>query len=283
MAKKASENSKLGVAEKANKPLAKNLSKLIGKDVAKMAEHLGCSPQAINQYKMGTSVPQLEKLVKIAQYYNVSTDYLLGLSDVATTDPKIKEICEYTGLSEEAVIQLHKKTEDEKKYPFFDSFLEYINIFITDGLLAIYKNLDCYINSVRSCGYLEKKYSEDVLTEKFVLSVNTTNNKVSKPQYSNEELEAREIYQSEVSNTQPTNIYFLQKAFIEFVEQYGKEVENTITVENYENYAAIKNNSLDRYCNDLGESVKHFTDYIKNDEKIRKIAQMKEKDGANNG
>ena len=137
MAKKASENSKLVVAEKANKPLAKNLSKLIGKDVAKMAEHLGCSPQAINQYKMGTSVPQLEKLVKIAQYYNVSTDYLLGLSDVKTTDPKIKEICEYTGLSEEAAAMLHRFSN---RFPAItNSVLENLNFWALIGRIEQYR------------------------------------------------------------------------------------------------------------------------------------------------
>lgn len=113
MAKKPNENSKLDVAKKLNTPLATNLRNLIGQDVAKLAKHLGCSPQAINQYKVGTSVPQLEKLVKIAEYYGVSTDFLLGKSKVRTTDPKIKEICEYTGLSEKAVEMLHRNGRPE--------------------------------------------------------------------------------------------------------------------------------------------------------------------------
>lgn len=107
-------NLNLNVSEKAEQPLAKNLSELIGKDVKNIAEHLGCSSQAINQYKQGTSVPQLNKLIKIAEYFNVTTDYLLGLSKVKTTDPKIKEICEYTGLSDEAVEFLHNHRDDNE-------------------------------------------------------------------------------------------------------------------------------------------------------------------------
>ena len=106
MAKKPNENSKRDVAEKANTPLARNLSDLIGRDVSKMAEYLTCSPQAIIQYKQGTAVPQVEKLIKIAEYFNVSTDYLLGLSNVKSTDTELKGVCEYTGLTEKAVAVL---------------------------------------------------------------------------------------------------------------------------------------------------------------------------------
>lgn len=112
MAKKANENSKRNVFEKANTPLARNLSNLIGRDVSKMTECLNCSPQAINQYKQGTAVPQVEKLIKIAEYFNVSTDYLLGLSDVKTTDTELKGVCEYTNLSETAVKLLHSGTKN---------------------------------------------------------------------------------------------------------------------------------------------------------------------------
>lgn len=108
-------NLNLNVSEKAEQPLAKNLSELIGKDVKNIAEHLGCSSQAINQYKQGTSVPQLNKLIKIAEYFNVTTDYLLGLSKVKTTDPKVKEICEYTGLSEEIINTLHYWKNDKQE------------------------------------------------------------------------------------------------------------------------------------------------------------------------
>lgn len=34
------------------------------------------------------------QLIKLAKYYNTSTDYLLGLSDVSTTDSELKAYCE---------------------------------------------------------------------------------------------------------------------------------------------------------------------------------------------
>lgn len=70
---------------------------------------LNVSRQAIGQYCNGTALPPADKIVILAQYFNVSADYLLGLSDAKTTDTDLKMIVDYTGLSEEAVICLHEK------------------------------------------------------------------------------------------------------------------------------------------------------------------------------
>lgn len=45
--------------------------------------------------------------VKLADYFNVSTDYILGVTDVATTDKDLKFVCDYTGLKEVAINSLH--------------------------------------------------------------------------------------------------------------------------------------------------------------------------------
>lgn len=76
---------------------------------ADLAEYLGVSAVAIGQYYNGDALPSMDNLIKIAKYFNVSTDYLLGLTDVKTTDTDLKMIVDYTGLSEEAVICLHEK------------------------------------------------------------------------------------------------------------------------------------------------------------------------------
>lgn len=224
----------------------------------------------------------------VASIFDCDIGYLIG--EYQEKKLEVHQICEYTGLSEEVVAELHKKTEFKKEYPNYDSFLEYLNAFTIYGLPTIYEEFDNYIDSVRSCGYLEKKYTQSVLREHITLCVDTTNNQIKKPGYSDEELEARNIYQNELSNTQPNNLFFLQKSFANFVEQYGKKIKDTITVKDYEEYISIKNNSVDKLCSNIEDAKNNFVNFIHNNETIKYIVKAKEivdkinaKDGANNG
>ena len=71
-----------------------------------LAKHLEVKRQIISYYENSTRVPNIEHLMLIACHYNTTTDYLLCLSDVPTTDKDLKFVCEYTGLSEKAVEEL---------------------------------------------------------------------------------------------------------------------------------------------------------------------------------
>lgn len=107
MGRKKSATSELDVAQKQDTPLAKCLRKLIT-DTDALKEHLGCTVQAVNQYKLGTSRPSLENLCKIADFYNVSTDYLLGRTETLSSDVTIQAVRNFTGLSEDATTALSK-------------------------------------------------------------------------------------------------------------------------------------------------------------------------------
>jgi transcriptional regulator with XRE-family HTH domain len=50
----------------------------------------------------------INHLCKLAEFYDVSAEYLLGLSDVKTAVPDLRAMCEYTGLSEEALQNLKR-------------------------------------------------------------------------------------------------------------------------------------------------------------------------------
>lgn len=79
-----------------------------------LAERLGCNRQKIADMERGKTSPNVEVLMKLSEIFKTSTDYLFGLSDVSTTDVDIKQVCDYTGLSEEVVEALHRNATVEQ-------------------------------------------------------------------------------------------------------------------------------------------------------------------------
>lgn len=56
-----------------------------------------------------TRLPNIQQIVEIAKILNVSTDYLLGLTEIKSQDIETKAICEKTHLSENAVEGLQNR------------------------------------------------------------------------------------------------------------------------------------------------------------------------------
>lgn len=50
----------------------------------RLAIDLGIDQTSISSYECGKYLPTVDVLIKLAEYFCVSTDYLLGLSDVKT-------------------------------------------------------------------------------------------------------------------------------------------------------------------------------------------------------
>ncbi|MBQ8287772.1 MAG: helix-turn-helix transcriptional regulator [Clostridia bacterium] len=51
---------------------------------ADLAKQLGITRSGVNAWEMGISVPSTQYIVELAQFFNVSADYLLGLEHTAT-------------------------------------------------------------------------------------------------------------------------------------------------------------------------------------------------------
>lgn len=68
-----------------------------------IAEVCGVRRQSVSEWMNGNTRPDILSLIEIAKYFNVSTDYLLGLTDYKTNDKATRELCSTLGLSEEAV------------------------------------------------------------------------------------------------------------------------------------------------------------------------------------
>ena len=73
-----------------------------------LASALGITANTVSYFISGARTPNTEQIILIANFLNVSTDYLLGTAKAKTTDIELKQICEYTGLSDKATEKLHK-------------------------------------------------------------------------------------------------------------------------------------------------------------------------------
>ena len=123
MGRKSNATSGMDVAEKQATPLARRLNGLIA-DGNALKDYLGVSAQAINQYRLGMARPSLENLCKIAKFYGVSTDYLLGLTDTPSTKEDIQAACKTTGLSTSVIEWLKTITGDPAKIDALNSILD---------------------------------------------------------------------------------------------------------------------------------------------------------------
>lgn len=49
-----------------------------------VAEYCGVATTSIQRFEYGTNKPSIENIIKLAEFFNVSSDYLLGISDNPT-------------------------------------------------------------------------------------------------------------------------------------------------------------------------------------------------------
>ena len=112
-------------AEKSHTPYSSNKNKASGfpTKLRKLREEKGTSQQAlasaigvakssIGLYENGDNVPDVKAIVKLANFYDVSADYLLGMSGVATVNTNARAACDYTGLNVKTVDYLHAHLTD---------------------------------------------------------------------------------------------------------------------------------------------------------------------------
>ncbi len=75
-----------------------------------LADELGITRQSLSLYEKAERTINIELLARIADFFNVSTDYLMGRTDIATLDESIQTACKVTGLSEEAIRKIQLET-----------------------------------------------------------------------------------------------------------------------------------------------------------------------------
>ena len=94
----------------------KRLKELRGKkSKEEIANAIGITPQSLGRYEGGHRKPDIEILKKMAEYFKVSADYLLGISETKIVNENVAATQITTGLSEENVLTLHEFAKERKR------------------------------------------------------------------------------------------------------------------------------------------------------------------------
>lgn len=89
----------------------------------KLSMDLGVSQELISRYENGSSFPQPQMLITIANYFNCSVDYLLGLTDVTT--PTKYLVARNTSINEAEILNKYNMLSNEDK-KYFNKFLSFL-------------------------------------------------------------------------------------------------------------------------------------------------------------
>lgn len=72
-----------------------------------IAKKLDIGTSTVTQYYNGNRNLTIDSIKKFSKLFNVSTDYIFGISDAKTSNTTVKAISDYTGLNDEVINTLH--------------------------------------------------------------------------------------------------------------------------------------------------------------------------------
>lgn len=91
----------------------KELRKEHGYTIEQFADMVGISKSTLGYYENDKRMPDIEILARIANVLNVNADYLIGRTNTTAQKGKMKTVCEFTGLSDNAAEYLAQLVKDK--------------------------------------------------------------------------------------------------------------------------------------------------------------------------
>lgn len=140
-----------------NKPFPSRLRALLEETEttqSKLAEVINIKRQTISSYSLGETLPDIETFEKIADYFGVTTDYLLGKTNNKTLEGA--QIGNKLGLTDKAIKALSE----------YDSFVPYFT------RLLINEMLECAMMDVLGFKFHQMLETAKIEEEKFALKKN---------------------------------------------------------------------------------------------------------------
>ena len=107
----------------------RNLAEEKGSTMEEMAQAFFTTRQTVRNWQNGETIPDAKSICHIAKFFNVTTDYLLGLTDTPVLNTDVRQIADYTGLWGEAVSKLHIEKECDLK----EGIAEFLSYLSTDN------------------------------------------------------------------------------------------------------------------------------------------------------
>ena len=88
----------------------------------KLSKYLNFGYTAIANYESGRNQPSLDTVKKIAQYFDVTVDYLIGASDYPRSEKDITD-------KEAELLKIFRRINDEER----DALLKVVNLMFQDN------------------------------------------------------------------------------------------------------------------------------------------------------
>jgi transcriptional regulator with XRE-family HTH domain len=130
-----------------------------------LGKAVGVTGAAVSAWIQGVSVPKMDALVKTANFLDVSTDYLAGISKSSSRDGDTQAFAKKYGLNDDALKTLAELTKMAEKNAFCGHHpLAALNIILSNYELSR-DLLDCMNDIMFSCDYgtmkLHDKYGRE--------------------------------------------------------------------------------------------------------------------------
>lgn len=134
----------------------RELRKLKNLTQEELAEAINVTPQAISKWENGNGLSDIQQLIPLATFFNVSTDTILGIAENNKNDEiqKIIDACMDGSLKKDDIKSWLILQYALKKYP---SNLRLLQVSIEYGNMLSYKENYCYNEE-----YADKIYKETI-------------------------------------------------------------------------------------------------------------------------